>query len=85
MPTSKTKADTDPKIAQNGPTWAQYGVNMAQNVPTEPKMAQDKPNMVPTLAKKMAPTLAKYGPNVRDPKCPNNMAQNMVPQTTKYH
>ena len=25
MPKSKTKADTDPKIAQNGPTWAQYG------------------------------------------------------------
>ena len=37
MPKSKTKADTDPKIAQNGPTWAQYGANVAQNVPTYPK------------------------------------------------
>ena len=36
MPESKTKADTDPKMAQNGPRWAQ--------------MAQDEPNMVPILA-----------------------------------
>ena len=34
MPKSKTKADTAPKIAQDGSTWAQYGANVAQNVPT---------------------------------------------------
>ena len=34
MPKSKAKADTVQKIAQNGPTWAQYGADMAQNVPT---------------------------------------------------
>ena len=37
MPKSKTKADTDPKIAQNGPTWAQYGANMAQMSQHSPK------------------------------------------------
>ena len=60
MPKSKTKADTDPKIAQNGPTWAQYGANMAQNVPTVHKMAQDKPNMVPTLAQQRPTQTTKY-------------------------
>ena len=34
MSKSKTKANTDPKIAQDGPTWTQYGANVAQNVPT---------------------------------------------------
>ena len=62
MPESKTKADTDPKMAQNGPTWAQ--------------MAQDEPNMVPILAQqkptdtyrnhKIPPKMAQRGPE-----CPN--------------
>ena len=43
MPKSKTKADTDPKIAQNGPTWAQYGANMAQMSQHSPKWPKISP------------------------------------------